>query len=165
MSELNQEAEYHTPAQVAEFLGDKTFEGLGVFNPQVGTLPIPPGADGTEPAKDGPSKFYTFCGMTLHRFAVPGKWTKIIGKRTVEGSDPQTPVRVYEILVTRKDAFDSENTAQVTLNGEHLFTIQAAVNFSNLEKMAVSALHRLLHGSRSRNKRKHARAKAKKAAK
>ena len=84
--------------------------------------------------------FYTFYGLELHRFAIPGGTVKLIGKR--ERGD--MPHQVYEIVVTRAKEVFLPNRAMILRDGEEIFSIESHVNFNCTERMAIAALHRLL---------------------
>ena len=105
--------------------------------------------------KKTPSGFYSFYGLELHRFAIPGGSVKLIGRRD-RGDEPH---QIYEIEVVRADGV-FPNRAEVLRDGKRVFVIETQANFNRCEHMAISALHRLLrdqhldcnHKSRSAKK-------------
>ena len=83
--------------------------------------------------------FYTFYGLKLHRFAIPGGSVKLIGRRD-RGDEPH---QIYEIEVCRENGI-FPNRAEVVRDGKRVFVIETQANFNRCEHMAISALHRLL---------------------
>lgn len=98
------------------------------------------------------NRFYNFYGLELHRFAIPGGTVKLIGKRD-RGTIPH---EIYEIEVDRENGV-FPNRAKVLRDGKELFVIEANTCFNRCEKMAVSALNRLLK-EQHRQCHKHAKA-------
>lgn len=86
-----------------------------------------------------PNPFYTFYGLELHRFAIPGGSVKLIGRR----NRGDMPHQIYEIEVCRENGI-FPNRAEVVRDGKRVFVIETQANFNRCEHMAISALHRLL---------------------
>lgn len=92
-----------------------------------------------KPTDEKKSSFYSFYGLELHRFAIPGGTVKLIGKRD-RGTMPH---QIYEIEVKRTQGFPP-NRAKIFCDGQEIFSMQSRVGFSVFVKMTVGALHRLL---------------------
>lgn len=91
--------------------------------------------------KTGMRKFLEFRGLKLARFAVPGGDTRYVGKRVFKDNQK---TRIYEIRCKRADNDNKLDKSIVMCDDLLLFEIISyGVGFHRLEKMTVSALHRL----------------------
>ena len=112
------------------------------------TQRLPAGFDGAEVKGNSKRSNLEFYGLKLHRFHVPGGYTRYIGKRTFENGEPH---RIYEV-VCNKSSDNERVIAQARENGVKLFTIISHhLNQNMLEGAAISALHNVIKRRRRRN--------------
>ena len=157
LAEKYGETDYHTPSAIADFvLGNPPLSG------------IPGGVDGTmpgpDPADEVPQKTSTLgvlndkFGLDLKRFAT-GKVVKYVGKRRTQGG--------LDDCILEIDVCKASCNVEVRCDGAVVYRMQGFASSSVVEKMAVSALIRLLSERRRRHlcgKRARIRARAAKEA-
>lgn len=134
------EPTFHTPPAIADFvLGNPPLAG------------IPGGADGTmpgpDPAAEVAQKTLTLgvlrdkFGLDLKRFAT-GKVVKLVGKRRTEGG--------LNDCIWELDVDKASSNVEARCDGTVVYRMQGLVGGCVVEKMAVSALIRLLSERRRR---------------